>query len=452
MKLPHIKRYDAYQDSGMEWLGEVPAHWERGRIKDFVNTNMVTPVPVNMVDTDLVAFIPMSNINEVLGKIEKFNFVPLKEVSSGYSKFKNRDVIFAKITPCMENGNCAIVSDLLNDICFGSTEFMVFRTHKMLNEKYLHYYFHNDLFRLNAEPFMRGTAGQKRISSLFMVTHFLALPPCPEQQAIAAYLDTKTTQLDRQIELLGQKAEQYGKLKQSLINETVTRGLDKTVAMKDSGVAWISEVPAHWEVKRLKEIARVQTGNTPPKDIKENYSDTGCLFVKPDELFELLPTYDSKEKISFAGRAFANPVPKDSVLVCCIGSIGKLGIAGCEIATNQQINALVFNRYVLPAFAKFMIFASKDEHLRNSAGNVVAILSMEKQKRILFAVPALSEQAAIAAYLDTKTAHIDRIITTLNRQIATLKELRKTLINEVVTGKICIIEQTEKSLTHAEGK
>jgi restriction endonuclease S subunit len=230
-----LERYAAYKDSGVEWLGYVPTHWKSGRIKDFVNTNTVTQVPTSLADCDLVEFIPMSNIDDVLGKIKKFNFVPLKEVSSGYTKFKNRDVIFAKITPCMENGNCAIVSNLSNNICFGSTEFMVFRTYRKLSEKYLHYYFHNDLFRRNAEPFMRGTAGQKRISSHFMATHFLALPSLPEQQAITAYLDTKTAQVDRQIDLLSQKAAQYGKLKQSLINETVTRGLDKSVAMKDSG-------------------------------------------------------------------------------------------------------------------------------------------------------------------------------------------------------------------------
>ena len=250
-----LARYDAYKKTDSHWFDEVPFHWTSGRVKDFVDLKAVTKVPTNLVDDDLVEFLPMTNVNEDLGKIKQFNFVPLKEVSSGYTKFRNGDVIFAKITPCMENGNCAIVHGLTYGICFGSTEFMVFRPLRKLTQKYLQYFLHNELLRKNAEPFMKGTAGQKRISSHYMATHYFALPPSLKQKAIADYLDTKTAQIDRKIDLLTQKATQYGKLKQSLINETVTRGLDKTVAMKDSGVEWIGEVPEHWCSYRIHDCA-----------------------------------------------------------------------------------------------------------------------------------------------------------------------------------------------------
>ncbi|TFH38535.1 MAG: hypothetical protein E4G94_12160, partial [ANME-2 cluster archaeon] len=211
-----MKRYDAYKKTDSRWFDESPCHWISGRIKDFIDVNATTKVPTNLIGDDLVEFIPMTNVNEELGTIKQFNFVPLKEVSSGYTKFKNGDVIFAKITPCMENGNCAIVRGLTYDISYGSTEFMVFRPFQKLANKYLHYFLHDELFRKNAEPFMKGTAGQKRISSHYMDTHYFALPPLPEQNTIAAYLDTKTAQLDRKIDLLTRKAAQYGKLKQSL--------------------------------------------------------------------------------------------------------------------------------------------------------------------------------------------------------------------------------------------
>jgi len=212
----------AMKDSGVEWIGEVPAHWEHGRIKDFVNTNAVTKVPTSLADSDLIEFLPMTNIDEALGKIKKFNYVPLKEVISGYTKFKNKDVIFAKITPCMENGNSAIVGNLSNNISYGSTEFMVFRAYKKLSEKFLHYYLHNDLFRRNAEPFMKGTAGQKRISSQFMETHFFALPPFAEQQAIAAYLDTQTAHINRIVTTINSQIDKLKELRKALINDIVT--------------------------------------------------------------------------------------------------------------------------------------------------------------------------------------------------------------------------------------
>ena len=245
------RRYEAYKGTDSLWYDKTPCHWISGRLKDFIETNTSTYLPKRLADTDLIEFIPMTNVNEALGNIKQFDFVPLKDVSSGYTKFRNGDVIFAKITPCMENGNCAIVTGLKHNVCFGSTEFMVFRASRKLTEKYLHYFLHNDLFRRNAEPFMKGTAGQKRISSHYMATHYFSLPPLPEQKAIANYLDEETAQIDQKIDLITQKAKHYGQLKQALINETVTCGLDKTIPMKDSGIDWIGVIPAHWDVQRI---------------------------------------------------------------------------------------------------------------------------------------------------------------------------------------------------------
>jgi type I restriction enzyme, S subunit len=210
------------KDSAIEWIGDVPKHWETGRIKDFTESNTAVRTPIHLNDADLVEFVPMTNIDEELGKIKEFNLVPLKDVSSGYTKFKNGDVIFAKITPCMENGNTALVSELKYNIGFGSTEFMVFRPLNKLLPKYLHYFLHNVLFRKNAEPFMKGTAGQKRLTSLFTAIHYLGLPPLSEQKAIAHYLDTKTTQIDQIIQTINAQIEKLKELRKTLINDVVT--------------------------------------------------------------------------------------------------------------------------------------------------------------------------------------------------------------------------------------
>jgi type I restriction enzyme, S subunit len=210
------------KDSGIEWIGDVPEHWEKGRIKNFTESNTMVKTPIHLNHIDLVEFIPMTNINEKLGKIKEFNLVPLNEVSSGYTKFRNGDVIFAKITPCMENGNVALVSELKHNVGFGSTEFMVFRPCKKLLAKYLHYFLHNALFRKNAEYFMKGTAGQKRITSLYMAIHYFGLPPLPEQKAIADYLDTKTAQIDQIIQTINTQIEKLKELRKTLINDVVT--------------------------------------------------------------------------------------------------------------------------------------------------------------------------------------------------------------------------------------
>jgi type I restriction enzyme S subunit len=419
-----MKRYDAYKKTDSCWFDEAPFHWISGRLKNFVNANAVTKVPANLTDDDLVEFIPMTNVNDEIGKIKQFNFAPLKEVSSGYTKFRNGDVIFAKITPCMENGNCAIVHGLTYGISFGSTEFMVFRPLRKLTEKYLHYFLHNEFFRKNAEAFMKGTAGQKRISSHYMATHYFALPPLHEQKIIANYLDTKTAHIDRKIDLLSQKATQYGKLKQSLINETVTRGLDKTVSMKDSGVDWLGDVPEHWKVNRLKNLAYIKTGG---KDTIDNVEEGAYPFFVRSQTIERINSY------SFDGEAILTA--GDGV------GVGKVfHHVNCKFDYHQRVYKISNFRRVV---GKFVFYYMREnfhkDALRLNAKSTVDSLRMPMFQNFTIAFGDIEEQQAIVDYLDTKTVHIDRIVETINTQIEKLKELRKTLINDVVTGKIKVV-------------
>jgi type I restriction enzyme S subunit len=369
-----------------------------------------------------------------LGQIKKFNFVNLKEVSTGYTKFKNGDVIFAKITPCMENGNCAIVSGLTHNICFGSTEFMVFRAFRKLTAKYLHYFLHNDTFRRNAEPFMRGTAGQKRITSHYMATHCFVLPPAKEQQTITTYLDTKTAEIDRKIELLSQKAAQYGKLKQSLINETVTRGLDKTVAMQDSGVEWIGKVPAHWDVQRIADIAaqnKVKNNGLVEKNLLS--LSYGKIIRKDfNTSFGLLPESFETYQVVTAGTVILRLTDlqndKKSLRVGLVHEQGIITSAYLGLRFQHSIDSC-FAYYLLHVYDLCKVFYWFGGGLRST-------MRFDDIKVIPFILPPREEQQTIANYLDEKTAHIDGIITTINSQIDKLKELRKTLINDVVIGKI----------------
>lgn len=212
----------ALKDSGVEWLGQVPEHWEVKRLKDFCDVNPVTKVSQRLSKDELIEFIPMTNIDELSGTVRKFNYNTLKNIISGYTQFRNNDIIFAKITPCMENGNCAIVSGLTYNLGFGSTEFLVYRPYKNTTSEYLHYFLHNKLFRLNAEPFMKGSAGQKRISNFYISTHCFPCPPLSEQKAIADYLDQKTAQIDSMVSAIGRKIATLQELRKTLINDVVT--------------------------------------------------------------------------------------------------------------------------------------------------------------------------------------------------------------------------------------
>jgi len=247
-----LTKYDSYKDSGVEWLGEIPNHWEVKRVKDITKLNPYTFKFLNFDDSEKIEFLPMSQVNEIEGKIKKYLFEPFGIVKSGYTTFKNGDILFAKITPCMENGNCVIVQNLKNNLGFGSTEFIVFRTDPSFR-RYLYLFLRNKQFLKKAEFFMTGSAGQKRISTTYLNVHPIGLPTDFDKIKIINFLDKKTSQIDRKIEILQEKKESYKELKKSLINETVCRGIDKNVELKDSGIEWIGKISKHWKVERGKD-------------------------------------------------------------------------------------------------------------------------------------------------------------------------------------------------------
>ena len=271
---------------------------------------------------------------------------------------------------------------------------------------------------------------------------FTALPSFEEQVAIATYLDTKTAQIDRQIDLLSQKATQYGKLKQSLITETVTRGLDKSVLMKDSGVAWIGEVPEHWKVKRFKEIFnKTHSGWTPDTSKRESFNGEN-IWVTIRDMDGGCHISNSENKLSDKAIAEAglSITPKGSLLFSFKLSIGKIAFAGCDLYTNEAIISIedepkVNLNYFFHTLPIFLVLNAKE----NIYGAKLLNQGIIFNTSLLY--PPKEEQTAIAAYLDEKTAQIDRIVTSINVKIDKLKDLRKALINDVVTGKIKVVSE-----------
>ncbi|MBW2740880.1 MAG: restriction endonuclease subunit S, partial [Deltaproteobacteria bacterium] len=224
-----LGRYDAYKDSGVEWIGETPIQWEVTRNKDIFEERG------NLSNSGTEALLTVSHITGVTRRTEKNVNMFMAETMEGYKLCEKGDLIIntmwawmGALGTCNENGIC-------------SPAYGVYKPKKY--KPYNHRYF--DYLYRTPNSITEMTKNSKGIVSsrlrLYPKEFFqikTALPNYATQKAIADYLDTKTAQIDRKIDLLTQKATQYGKLKQSLINETVTRGLDKTVAMKDSGVAW----------------------------------------------------------------------------------------------------------------------------------------------------------------------------------------------------------------------
>jgi type I restriction enzyme S subunit len=264
----------------------------------------------------------------------------------------------------------------------------------------------------------------------------LPFPPVPEQHAIAKYLDLKTGAIDRKVALLERKAQFYRDIKQSLINETVTRGLDKSAPLCDSGVDWIGQIPAHWTVDRIGTAFEERSEKVSSKKYP-------ALSVT---MSGIVPQLDTAAKSKHDGNRKRVAVG-DFVINSRSDRRGSSGISPLDgsvsvISIVLKPRKHFHGKYLHHLFRSYRFI---EEFYRMGQGIVADLWTTRYSvmKAIEFAFPSVEEQQAIAAYLDQKCGQLDRIVETLETQIDKLKELRKTLINDVVTGKIRVTPPTD---------
>ncbi|MEP0773113.1 MAG: restriction endonuclease subunit S [Acidobacteriota bacterium] len=435
------KPYPAYRDSGVEWLGEIPAHWEVRRLR-FASKCNPAPSEVRGLRGDTeVSFVPMEAVGEY-GGLSLDETKQLADVNAGYTYFCDSDVIVAKITPCFENGKGALAAGLLNGIAFGTTELHVLRASERVDPSFLFYVTISDEFRRLGEAHMYGAGGQKRVSESFVRNFSPAFPPLVEQRAIAAFLDRETAKIDalvakkeRLIELLQEK-------RTALITRAVTKGLDPDVPMKDSGVEWLGEIPAHWEVKKWRYCCRVTEGQVAPGD--ERFRDR--ILIAPNHIESatgrILYTETADEQGAISGKYLVEP--GDIIYSKIRPALNKVCVAGgywlCSadmypVAVTEQRLAAKFLLYFMLSqpFVRLMV----DESMRVAMPKV----NRENLAACPLIIPSPDEQRAIAAFLDRETAKIDALIAKIREAIERLQEYRTALISAAVTGKIDVREQ-----------
>jgi type I restriction enzyme S subunit len=417
-------RYVDFKANEITWLIQAPSHWVCNRVKELSITisKGTTPSTEGFVFTDEgVRFIKAENIGYTkIVSLDPIFYISEEANSSlARSQLKINDLLIViagatigKVGIVVEN---LLPANTNQAVCF-------VRFFKKNNLNFLYYLFTSDYFS-NYIWYSIVQSAQPNLPMGVLGNFILFIPPTVEQKTIANYLDTKTAQIDRKIDLLTQKATKYSGLKKSLINETVTRGLDKTVEMKDSGVEWIGDVPKHWEVKRVKELFDVSRGRVIAQTelIDDGKYPVYSSQTKDDGCLGSINTFDYEgEYITWttdganAGTVFLRR-----------GRFNCTNICG-TLKLNKKRNHIGYLTYSLQVSTK---------HNKRIDTNGAKIMSNEMMF-IKIAVPPETEQKDISDYLDNKTAHIDHIVETINTQIEKLKELRRTLINDVVTGKI----------------
>lgn len=284
------------------------------------------------------------------------------------------------------------------------------------------------------------TAAQPGLAVSTLNLQFIPFPPKDERIRIAKYLDKKLSEIDHQVSLLTSKRDAYLRLKKSIINHAVTRGLNPNVKMKDSGIEWIGEVPEHWEVKRMKELSAIGSGTT-PKSGEDKYYENG--------IHPWLNTSDVQDcvineaKFSITDKALNDYsvlkyYPIGTILIAMYGggTIGNVALMNISATINQACCAIVSNeKLLLPKYLFCYLKCHKKKIISLGFGGTQVNLSQAIIAQLPVVLPPLPEQRAIATYLDDKCAKIDTIVSNLDKQISRYADLKRSLIDEVITGK-----------------
>ncbi len=437
-------RYPAYKDSGVAWLGPVPSHWAVKRLRRVVQLNPSKSETAALSRSSEVTFLPMEAIGED-GSLALDRLRPIGELESGYTYFAEGDVAIAKITPCFENGKGAVMRGLHGGLGFGTTELIVARPlPKHLDSGYLHRIFTSRPFMQQGEASMYGAGGQKRVPDDFVRDFAIALPPVDEQVVINAFLDRETAKIDALVAEQEQLITLLKEKRQAVISHAVTKGLDPSVPMKDSGVEWLGEVPAHWSVQPLGTLTRaIQTGPFGSQLHSNEYVDDATPVINPSNIIDgqLCPEPSATVTDEVVERLAHHKLIAGDIVVGRRGEMGR-----CAVVMQPQAGWLCgtgclkiqLNSTALPEFVwRYLSTETIKQYLSlQSVGSTMENLNTQILARVPVPVPSATEQAAICEAVSAQLKALAALESEAIAGVRLLQERRSALISAAVTGQI----------------
>ncbi len=439
MSLP---RYPKYKSSGVEWLGEVPGHWKVKRLKHACH---VFPSNVDKKSYDDETPVNLCNYTDVYYNetiTADLEFMEATASTEQIAKFTLRagDTIITKDSETADDIaiGAYVPADLSGVIC--GYHLSMIRPMTDTNGAFVKRLFDSTYVKscveVRANGLTRVGLGQYEIDNLE-----LPFPPLDEQQTIAAFLDRETGKIDALIAEQRRLVELLAEKRQAVISHAVTKGLNPNAKMKDSGIEWLGEVPAHWNQTAMKRVFRYTVdnrGRTPPiedtgipmLEIKHIEGD-GCY---PKQVFEKFISQDTHDEFL---RCYLQP---NDILFGTVGSVGKVSLVpeGFKFCIAQNV---VGFRAAMNQSYKYLYHLLGSGIFRGclAKANKANIQDSIKVSDILqenLCVPPYAEQLAIANFLNPELAKFDALTTEANRAIALLQERRSALISAAVTGKI----------------
>ncbi|MCK9087512.1 restriction endonuclease subunit S [Haemophilus influenzae] len=432
-----MRRYERYKDSGVEWLGKIPSHWDLT-----IGMNVFRENKRDNKGMKEKTVLSLSYGQIIIKPEEKLvGLVP--ESFETYQIVEPNDIII-RCTD-LQNDQTSLRTGLAKDKGIITSAYLNLKVINNYSAKFLHYYLHT--LDITKVLYKFGSGLRQNLSFL----DFKRLPiidiPLSEQQKIAQFLDDKTAKIDQAVDLAEKQIALLKEHKQILIQNAVTRGLNPDVPLKDSGVEWIGQVPEHWDIKRFRNLFDFGKGLS---ITKENLQDEGIPCVNYGEVhsrygFEVIPERDALKCVDSKYLVFNNSMLNKGDFVFADTSEDIEGSGNFTyLNSSTRIFAgyhTVITRLKITAIHRYIAYYFDSLSFRNQIRNKVKgvnVFSITQSilKGTFVLLPNLKEQQQIADYLDTQTAKIDQAIALKTAHIEKLKEYKSVLINDVVTGKV----------------
>lgn len=421
------------KNSGIEWIGDIPNEWSTDRLQWHLEEIKVQNSPLQS--------------EQVLSLTIEAGIIPYEDKGNQGNKAKENYEEYKLAYPntLVVNSMNVIIGAVGISNYFGcvSPVYYVFKTTPNTDLRYIYYLFTNVGFQKEMRKYAKGILEIRlRISSTDMLKRIIPKPSYDEQQRIADFLDRKCAEIDTVIEKTKTTIEEYKRLKQSIITETVTKGIRGNRPMKDSGVEWIESVPSEWEVTRVKSLStELQKGNGITKEDVVMNGDTPCvrygeIYTKYNQSFSECETKTNREIISIQ-KYFSY----GDILFTCTGKlVEEIGKSIVYLGSGKCLaggDIIIMSHKQNPTFLNYALnsaYAQAQKSCDKTKLKVVHI-SADDICNIAIALPPIFEQQEIANYLDKQCSKIDKLISDKAQLLYELENLKKSLIYEYVTGK-----------------
>lgn len=440
-----MKKYDSYKDSGVEWLGELPKFWKLSKIKNIstiygrIGFRGYTVQDIVEKNKGVISLSPSNIRNQKLDLYKGTYISKEKYEESPEIKIFNKDVIFVKTASV---GKTCYIENLSEPATL-NPQLIVFKN-VICNSKFLYYLLVSDMLNYQIKSDLVGGV-IPTLSQSVIKNYYIFIPSQKEQNHIANYLDHKTSQLDSLIAKKERLIELLKEERIAVINQAVTKGLDPTVPMKDSGIEWLGEIPEHWEAIQLKHIAHIQgrigyKGYTVSDLVSEGegpYTLGAKHITKQNQLDLSKPEYISWDKYYESPEIM---VFKGNLLLTQRGTLGKVVLIEDEIG-EATINPSMVLLNQLESNPKFLYYFFNSDYFNSwveftNTATAVPMISQEQLGNFKLVLPLKEEQELIVQYLKTILSKSDKLLKKINNEIELIIEYKTALISEVVTGKV----------------